>query len=195
MPADDSKISLHYCIVGTKHCLQVASTFPFLVDEEDIRLRDGLAEIIKRQDVVLIAEEVDANALDQLSLHGRNLARDHDPPIPWLSIDMTILQMQEAGIWDDLISQSDLNEQAEIRGESKIHHRVHANDVRETYWLKQIKVCCETHDIVRGMVIIVCGIAHLGSLAEKAKLIVSRVDTMQVPEDLITELGEIISLP
>jgi hypothetical protein len=183
---------LHYYIVGTSHNLQNESPFR---TTQDTRLRDKLAEIIGTHPVVLIAEEVDANEEHKQIIYGRNLAADHDPKIPWVSLDMTTPQLKNAGIWDELEAAAHLTEDACRNRKNEIYHPVRANDMREACWLERIRVACDAYKLTSGTVLITCGRMHLESLADKASKCGIRNLVLEVPLGLKQTLGEIKLLP
>jgi hypothetical protein len=100
----------------------------------DTRLQDKPPEIIGTRRVVLIAEEVDVNEEHNQIIYGRSLAANHNPKIPWLSIDMTTPQWKNAGIWDELEAEVSLTENACKNGKNEIYHPERANNVREACW-------------------------------------------------------------
>lgn len=180
---------MHYYIIGTSHTLQCELPFH---DLQDSRLRDKLEEVISAHSVVLIAEEVNANEEHNQVIHGRNLASNHDPAIPWLSLDMTTQQMKNAGIWNDLEAASELTKRACENGTNELYHPVRANDTRESCWLEKIRAVCDAYKLTSGTVLITCGRVHLDPLADKAsKCGIKDIETAEVPIGLGRSIGDI----
>src|SRR6266851_7064355 len=173
---------MHYYIIGTDHRLQSPS--PFRANP-DVRLRDKIESIIRTHRVVLIAEEVDAEKHHTQTIFGRDLANSQTPRIHWLPIDMTKAQQKAEGIFEALETAQKLQEQG-INA-----YAVHANDVRERYWLAQIREECKQQKIRDGVVLITCEYNHCKSLAAKAtSLDIEIITTMLFPDDLKERLSK-----
>jgi hypothetical protein len=119
---------LSYHILATEHMRQT----------KDPHLKTRLESIIDANQIVLVAEEVNANLADAKQ---KSIARDLAVArrIPWVSIDMTFKQQEDAGIKEDL----DNAYHQHLLGVDV--YAAHAHDVRENYWLDRIEQECHVH--------------------------------------------------
>jgi hypothetical protein len=135
---------MHYHIIGTDHKYQTRRG-------GTRGLFDLMEEYKKSHPVVLIAEEVDADAM-RVDAFGKELIG----PDRWLSIDMTEQERRDAGIYDVLKDCED-----------HVYHKA-AQGKRENHWLDKIQTWCAANGESEGTVIITCGLNHVPYLRDKA---------------------------
>jgi hypothetical protein len=146
---------MEYIIIGTDHDRQRS-------DFSDTGLRDKLQEYSRTQNVVLIAEEVDANK--DVQTFGRDLVGC----TKWLSIDMTTEERKSAGIYRELsTSPPGCDDNGQFYLANWYHKR--ADAIRENFWLDRIERWCKQNGVRRGVIIITCGHNHRPYLADKIK--------------------------
>jgi hypothetical protein len=154
-----------YAMVGTDHKLQKS-------DSENTGLRELLQSILRHNDVVLIAEEVETSK--PVKTFGLELIGEDK----WLSIDMNEQERKEAGI-------TLLHSGAPVRNpatgddvQMNDYHQV-SEGKRENHWLDKIEQRCKEkgisdETIIGGTVVstpktivLVCGHNHLPFLGAK----------------------------
>lgn len=160
---------MHYYIIGTDHELQKYSS-------PDAGLRALLDAVIRHYDVVLIAEEV--NADDDVVTFGRTLVGDER----WLSVDMNERQRKEAGIYN-VLKRGGAPEPDPQTGQLERVNAYHweAEKVREQFWLDGISEWCEARQISHGTIVMTCGMNHRWFLAAKAWL---RGHTVEIDKNM-----------
>jgi len=178
MDEKTSLAALHFCIIGTQHPRQRTSG-----------LKNEMQSICERSHVVLIAEEVNANAPhSKQRTVGRDLAGTLR--IHWLPIDMTFDEQRDACIFDDL------EQEAASRMEGRNVYYTRANSMREDYWLQKIQDECVRLRISAGTVLIICGRNHQEFVADKAaKLGVGKVEPVEYPKGLKEKLPPLEIMP
>jgi hypothetical protein len=168
---------LCYYIVGTKHLLQ----------RRDLGLKAFLECVLSTHSVALIAEEALAS---EPKLVGRDLGREHN--IPWIPVDMTVGQQEQAGIAQDLDKAYRL-----MSLDNKLNlYPKHANDVRHEYWLQTIEGKCLERKIEDGTILVTCGRNHLEFFSEEVrKRGIKQVEIAEYPEGLKATLPQLTALP
>jgi hypothetical protein len=149
---------MHYAIVGIDHELQKA-------DSPDRGLEEKIANIIRRGEVVLVAEEVDANR--EVYTFGRELSRRMIGEGRWLSIDMKDGQRRDAGIYDELAERR-VPDFSKLPPAPVCRYFRRADGIRENFWLDRIGERCVELEISEGTVVITCGYVHRHHLCQKA---------------------------
>jgi hypothetical protein len=150
---------MHCIIVGTDHDLQK-------VDSADEGLAELLTTLMGNADVVLIAEEVDANK-DVISF-GRELSKKLLGEGRWVSIDMDDDRRREAGIDAQLRTRTEPGLDAENNFCIVNRYFRYADGLRENFWLDRIEEKCQALGITDGTVLITCGYIHDEFLSDKA---------------------------
>jgi hypothetical protein len=146
---------MDYIIIGTDHDLQKS-------DSRDTGLRDKLQAYIRTKNIVLIAEEVDANK--HIQTFGRDLVGDGK----WLSIDMPTEERKRAGIYQQLRgSEPGLDPERGFFTINPYYKRV--DGVRERFWLDKIEEWCNQKHVSSGVIIVTCGYNHPPYLADKIR--------------------------
>jgi hypothetical protein len=153
---------LDYITVGTDHKLQKS-------DSTDTGLRDLLNAILRNNEVVLIAEEVETSK--PVNTFGRELVGEDR----WLSIDMNDQERKDAGIYD-----TTLHGGAPVRDprtgsdvQANEYHQV-SEGKRENHWLDKIEQWCREKGLMdetvvprNEAIVLVCGHNHLPLVGAK----------------------------
>jgi hypothetical protein len=126
-------------------------------------VRNKLEAYIRTMNVVLIAEEVDANK--DIQTFGRELVGEEK----WLSIDMTTEERKQAGIYEQLRgSQPGYDPVSGTFSRINSYYK-RAEGIRENFWLDKIEEWCDQRHVTNGVIIVTCGNIHPRFLAEKIR--------------------------
>jgi hypothetical protein len=141
---------------------------------EDPGLRIKLESIISGNQVVLVAEEVNAN--QTVLTFGHELVGDDK----WLSIDMNDQERKDHGIFEQIRIGAVPEWDPETREpRSVVPYYKAAETIRENFWLDRIQQWCNKRGISDGVVVITCGYRHLRFLSEK---VIARGHTVSTGE-------------